>query len=272
MTHKKFEKLMLEAFYEELPPDERTRFQDHLNTCPQCAEIYGRMAATLRTMQKRQRPEPDEAYWNGYWSRLEPALGQESNSRKKRVHWIERLQDALHTERRLAYAFGAAALCVAAGIVIGRFVIQPEVPSRRMATNELLDQHPDSVRIEQAKRTAEYLDRSRTLLLGIINVDTAGAGAPGADLSKQKAVSRELVNEARVLQADLKGSDQAQLRMLVSELEVIMLQIANLEARYAYPAIQMVRNGVDRSAILLKINLEQMQMDTRVKKDGKPNS
>ena len=271
MTHKKFEKLMLEAFYNELPAEEKTRFQGHLDSCPQCGEKYARLTTMLQTIRERHHPEPDEAYWNSYWSRLEPALRSEIESKKQRIRgnrWIETFQDFLGPRRRLVYALGVATLCVAAGIVIGRFMIQPGVPLQQLTTIDRPGLPPDNV--ATVNRTAAYLDRSRTLLLGIINSDTTGAG--GVDLPKQKTVSRELVNEARVLQAGLKGRDQAQLRRLVSELEVIMLQIANLEVRTDDPAIQIIRNGVDRSAILLKINLEQMQMETHVTKDGKPNS
>ena len=153
-------------------------------------------------------------------------------------------------------------------MILGRFFMQPDSTPVR-ASNEA---QSISSKVEDVKRAGQYLDRSRTLLLGIINIDTADVGKTGVDLSKQRAVSRELVNEGRVLETSLNSPDQAQLRMLVSELEVLMMQIANLEARNNSPAIQIVRNGVERSAILLKINLEQMQMDTPDEKSEKPNS
>jgi len=49
------------------------------------------------------------------------------------------------------------------------------------------------------------------------------------------------------------------LRLLVSDLEVILLQIANLESEHNLSTIEMVQSGVDRRGILLKINLEEMR-------------
>ena len=49
------------------------------------------------------------------------------------------------------------------------------------------------------------------------------------------------------------------LRALIDDLEVILLQIANLEAEHDVPAIELVRSGVDRRGILLKIQVEQMR-------------
>ena len=60
---------------------------------------------------------------------------------------------------------------------------------------------------------------------------------------------------------------QNQIYNLISDLEVILLQIANLESEYNLPAIEMVKNGVDRKGILLKINIEEM----RKYKSAEPN-
>ncbi|MBT8400870.1 MAG: hypothetical protein KJO98_10365, partial [Rhodothermia bacterium] len=63
--------------------------------------------------------------------------------------------------------------------------------------------------------------------------------------------------------ADLKPSlEDARMRRLhelVSEIEMIMIQIANLEAEYDMPAVDMVREGVERKGLLFKINVEEMR-------------
>jgi hypothetical protein len=46
---------------------------------------------------------------------------------------------------------------------------------------------------------------------------------------------------------------------LITDLELILLQIANLESEYNIPEIEMVKSGVDRRGILLKINIEEMR-------------
>jgi hypothetical protein len=270
MTHRKFKKLMVEAFYGELLPQEKELFDSHVRVCSECAEIHKRVAATLGVMHQRQRPEPDKAYWGGYWTRLESQIRRDAVAPRKSF-WLDRLQILIRLEPKIAYAAGAAILLVAFGIAVGRFMMQPSF-QQSFTSGE--SSSPAALKVEQVKRAEEYLDRSRTLLLGIVNFDTTGTSGRVVDLSRQRRVSRELLSEAHALQAELKGPDQARLRKLVSDLEVIMLQIANLEEQYDYPAIEIVKSGVDRSALLLKINLEQMQMDKRTPqpKTEKPNS
>jgi hypothetical protein len=80
------------------------------------------------------------------------------------------------------------------------------------------------------------------------------------------------VAESGQLQADLEGPDQQRLRELVADLEVILLQIANLEAQHDMPGIEMVQHGVERSAILLKINLEEMRLNVKQQNGEKPKN
>ena len=48
------------------------------------------------------------------------------------------------------------------------------------------------------------------------------------------------------------------LKVLVEELETILIEIANLEEQEDLPDIELIRDGVDRKGILLKINIHQM--------------
>jgi anti-sigma factor RsiW len=106
-------------------------------------------------------------------------------------------------------------------------------------------------------RTTRYLERSKVLLLGLVNLEPAQEAV--LDLSSRQTVARELVREAGTLKTELSQADQALLRTLVADLELILMQIANLEAGIDVPAIELVKSGVDRRAVLLKINLAEMQ-------------
>lgn len=79
------------------------------------------------------------------------------------------------------------------------------------------------------------------------------------DLYHLKHVSRQLVQEAEPLRVQLTQPEQQPLRELISDLEVILLQISNLEAKQDLPGIDLVRSSVNRKAILLRINLEEIQ-------------
>ena len=82
-------------------------------------------------------------------------------------------------------------------------------------------------------------------------------------LSHQKQISQQLVKEADLLKQQLKNPAQHRLRELIIELEVILLQIANLETTNDLTGIELIKSGIDRNGILLKINLEEMKESNR---------
>lgn len=116
-------------------------------------------------------------------------------------------------------------------------------------------------------RAERYLDRSKVLLLGLVNLEPEAQDPALFNLSRRQEVARELIDESDALKDELADGDQRLLRALIEDLEVILLQIANIEAGHDVPAIEMVKSGVDRRAILLKINLTEMR---RTETGGQP--
>jgi len=102
-----------------------------------------------------------------------------------------------------------------------------------------------------------YLERSRNLLLGVTNLDAEQAAA--TDLSRPQKISRELYDQGNTLTVALNEPSQQQLRQLVQQLQVILLQLANMQVGGGTPAVELVRQGVDSRSILLKINLEAIR-------------
>ncbi|NND72274.1 MAG: hypothetical protein HKN43_11935, partial [Rhodothermales bacterium] len=112
-------------------------------------------------------------------------------------------------------------------------------------------------------RTDRFLDRSKVILLGMVNMDLTETGADDVDLSQTRLVAHELVKESGPLRGELEEADQQRLMTLIDDLEVILLQIANLEEDADIPAIEMVKDGVDQRAVLLKINVSEMRSTQR---------
>ncbi|MCK7483001.1 MAG: hypothetical protein M0C28_42195 [Candidatus Moduliflexus flocculans] len=67
----------------------------------------------------------------------------------------------------------------------------------------------------------------------------------------------------RRLRRSLSARDQKRLRALVGELEVIMMQIANLGSGQDAEGIELVKQGVDARGIFLKIDLDRLGRDAR---------
>jgi hypothetical protein len=75
-------------------------------------------------------------------------------------------------------------------------------------------------------------------------------------------MSRELVNEASGLRVDLKAAKERRLERLIGELEMILVQLANLKAEADLPSIEIIKAGAELKDILFKINLSEMRRDS----------
>jgi len=82
--------------------------------------------------------------------------------------------------------------------------------------------------------------------------------------------AKALVREASTLRDDLPGGDNRRLRELVTELQLVLREIANLESQNDQKAVQIIRNRVDREGVLLKIDVEQMRDQNDTTKKATP--
>jgi len=260
---------MVEALFGELAPGDRTAFDAHLAKCPACAAEFKDMSALLEVMDQRVRRDPGPEFWDGYWDRL-AARPEAADIRAIRPERIRRFHPFGWAP---AWAFQAAAavVLVAAGIAIGRMVfVKPperaagEMPSASATAAAVV---PASASVLRAR---DYFDRSKRILLAMVNYDPETQDAYGLDLPLQKKLSRELVNEAGDLKGSLKSPSERRLRDLIADLETILLQIANLESEQDLTAVELVKQGVDRKGVLLKINLTEMGRSGRKPSEPAP--
>jgi hypothetical protein len=115
-------------------------------------------------------------------------------------------------------------------------------------------------------RAREYIERSQVLLLALVNSGAADSTRAGtADFEVQRKRADMLVSEAAVLRDDLPGGDNRRLRELVTDLQMILREIANLESQNDLDAVEIIRNRVDREGVLLKIDVEQMRDESPAK-------
>jgi hypothetical protein len=245
---------MIDALYGELGPTEKERFDEHLRSCPDCASAYSALEATLRVMDQRERPDPGPAFWDGYWDRLSRRRVWEEAGEAPRTSLGTRLVRALSGIPRWSYQAAGAVGLLLVGILIGSRLITPPAPVPTAAVSA------PSGAVVQA---ANYIERSKVLLLGLVNYDAATEDAYAFDLGRKKTMSRELAAEAPAIRGALNERGQKRLRDLVSDLEIIMMQIANLGSGQDVEGVELIKQGVDRRGIFLKIDLDRMGRDAR---------
>ena len=251
---------MAEALYGELGPAEKESFDRHLRDCPDCASEYAALEATLRIMDKRERPDPGPEFWNGYWGRLSKRMLWESIEEGRSPSLAARLFRPFARLPRWSLQAAAAAALLLLGILVGsRLIPRPEGP-RAVAAGPAAATSAPSSAVAQA---GSFIERSKVLLLGLVNYDPATQDPYALDLDGKKAVSRTLAAEAPALRGALKGPGQRRLRELVADLEIILMQIANLEAGQDLDGVDLIKQGVDRKGIFLKIDLDRMGREAR---------
>ncbi len=240
-----------EALYQELEEDARVRFEGHLKDCPSCAAEFEKMKSTLKIMDQRLRREPGQQFWDGYWTKLASKL-QEEEQRKRRT-------SPLVLFPKWTYQAAAAVVLVVLGIFLGRaFFNSPSPRIQQVAGKEA----------ENVLRAQNYFERSKVVLLALVNFDPKAKDPYGLNFPEQKKVSRELVQEAGYLKIQFSDPSQKRLRELVTDLEVILLQIANLEQQQGLAAVELVKRGVDERGILFKINLSEIARDSQRNKEA----
>ena len=146
-----------------------------------------------------------------------------------------------------------------AGIFIGYLIFrQPDTPV------EISDSGNKNIHLASLnKKTADVLEESKVLLLGIVNLDTPLDGSQKIDFSFQKKISHDLLLQTADLKEQLVKVKNRRMVSLLDDLELILMQIANLEEDFDLPAIEMVKQGAENQSLLFKINMERLLMDAR---------
>ena len=251
-----FKKRFVEALYGKLAAEDRKSLEDHMTSCPKCASEFESLSRTLKIMDRHDIPDPGPAFWDGYWDRLERRLEREAPARIPGKAFLS-------FAPKWAWTAASAVILLAAGAAIGRFFLsRPSsiIPTASRGSASPVSYASHDALIDGASR---YLDRSKVLLVAMVNRDAADDPA-ALDLVRQKRVSDRLVKEAAVLKrspAWNEGPEDRRLARLISDLEVILLQIANLEAESDPAAVDIIKFGVQSQGLIFQINLGQLRLE-----------
>ena len=223
---------------------DRPLLLEHLRTCKACSEAFDRLQSIVAVTSNKS--DPGEAYWDNYYAQLSSRMDEVG----AQVPFSSRL---VALTPRWALQVAAAVILLVSGVLIGRITLTGDSSSQQLAVAE--STRPTPVQ----ERAYSYLDRSKTLLLGVVNFDTSEDDPSTLNLDRRRSMAGSLIQEASLLQADLSAADERRLSDLIADLEIILLQIANIESTYDLPEIEMVQSGVHRKAIMFKINIESMR-------------
>ena len=252
---------MVEAYYEELSAVRRKEFTRHLERCESCRREWKALQEELSLLDNPVAEEPGREFWESYTYRVLEKIKKEAHTdapRTEKAGILTRFRDLFPPLPHWSLQAAAAVSVLVIGIFIGRQLGNHSGPAAPFV-------HEDNPQLRMTatqQRADSFLERSKLLLLGFVNFDPETEDIYTLNLPLQKKLSRKLVSESADLKELLDNPAQARLRSLVSDLEVILMQIANLESEQDLSAVAMVQSGVDTRGILFKINLEHMKKTT----------
>jgi len=247
----KYLETLTDGSFFEMPDKAQKEFEESMEK--DCLHTFKKMKSTLQVMDQQRIPDPGEEYWQKYWNGLEERLNK--NKSGNIISWA---------------ALMRIAAILLTGIFIGYLVFSPgNVIDDKIVTND-----SDIKRTSLNKKTAELLEDSKILLLGIVNMDTPGVNdSEKIDFSFQKKISSNMLLHTADLKQQLSKTKNRRIVSLISELEMILMQIANLEDDFDLPAIEMIKQGAENQSLLFKINMERLLMEAKdEQKSVKQNS
>jgi hypothetical protein len=266
-THRTIQKNLYDYLRDELSAEDRRAIQAHVKSCAECSgELESMRKAMDLLTQKAQRPSEhrSELYWQHFAEKVERRIQTESIEEEPHS-FVGRLLDLL-VEHRKPFSFGFASALSLLVLAFAVWSLWIKAPAPDQIASDAAGQRRVQVNIQKAAmevRAADYLEQSKVLLIGIMNTDTKSLVGSKSLLQRQREMSRTLVRESQEISSGLTDPSQQRLRELVSDLGLILVQIANLETEHGVQGVEIVKGGVERNSLLFKINLEEMQRATQ---------
>ena len=240
---KKIQHEFFNAYYNQIEKDKKLMFIDHLKSCAKCADEFSKYKSTLEIMKQYKRPEPGNEFWNMYWENLKPQL---IAKRVSPLSWIKETLTSISIHVRPVYAYaGTAILFLIIGIFVAKFFLQQPGIKEQTSLN---------VRQIAGRQNAEHLiQRAQVIFLGIMNNDT---NKP--IWAEEIRASNQLLKDTDSIKKELDPSTQLRLLTLISELEVLLMQIANIDSEYDPGTVELIRSSIKHQGILFKININEI--------------
>ncbi len=268
--HPTIQKNLYGYLKDDLSLRKRQAVESHLKSCERCAAELRSLREAMSLLDKQAvRPSGrrSDLYWQQFAQKVDQkiqlgAVDEESTSVVGRL-----LEMLMENRKPFAVGFASAlSLIMIALAVWGLWIKAPsseqlgsDIPSRQRANGP-------TVNVEKAvleTRAEEYLEQSKVILIGLMNADPRSFSKSGSVLQRQREISRQLVRESREITSRLTDPSQQRLKELISDLGLILVQIANLENGHDLQGVEIVRSGVEQNGILFKINLEEIRRVTR---------
>lgn len=258
---KKIKNMFDESFSHELDEDQKKDLANHLGQCKQCNKEYQNMTILLSLLKEKRPKEPRPDFFDNYWANLQNRLAKEGHFKERPGFSLKNLFLNLQSEYKWVLRSAATLVLIVMGIFIGRIFL----PSSGGPSYNSISSTTPALSAHLIQNTQDYIDQSKVLLLALINFDPATDEFYALNLSRQQQISKELVHRTAFIKDGLKDLRQQRLLELIEDLEIILMQIANLGSDPDIADVKMISEGATRRGILFKIQLSNLRKTKNIK-------
>ncbi len=238
----KIQSLFLDVLENQLDNEQKQNVQNHLDECQKCFQEFEALSRTFHSTKNLKRPEPGEMFWDNYWLNLQPKLTSHG-----RFSGIKNLFSQFSIEQYLRAGLVTAGALI---VILCLFVGGPRFQLSQVT-------QPPARQIKQIHQTAQtFLEKSKILLLSFANMEKMPSTSTNT-LKRQKELSQALLEQSVQFKEDLSSAEYQQMQDLMSDLEVVLLQIANLDSTCDVGSIELIQNSMQKRSLLFKITLKE---------------
>jgi len=241
---------LLLYLYDDLPPARRAEIVAHLEACDRCRQELESFRETLSAVDASGLLDAATHDAPGSWTALESRLELLADRPRRR----------LPVATRFLLRAAAIVLVAALAFIAGRRwdTLEPRLaglfPGGLRPVEALAP--PDRGRMEDqsalqvfSRRTNDYLDRSKLVLLEFANTEEA------LDSPALRQASRNLAQESKAAQRVAGEGADRRLEELVTELGHILLEISRLSGPRDTATINRIRADLDASGLLDRLEI-----------------
>ena len=251
------QELLILYLEDELDAQTRRDLETRLAIEPELEAELEELKALFGQVEETLPQEPDRQYWSNFYSRLQPKLEKKS--------LLEKFQDWMVPGHGMNYGRAAAALAtlvIAVGVMLYFTVLKHE-PQQKITITEVKIEKTESIMSQVVNK---HLDKSRLLLEEMVNIADSGENLEER-LEYTKLKGQRLLGINRAYQAAAKKKGNVELEQLLSDLELVLLEIANINIEDASYTIPSLKKVIRKKNLLIKIEIINLDEYTPLKRD-----
>lgn len=242
---------VVDYFFNELPTAQRAIFEDHLTHCALCQQHLQDLKVAGQAIKNYRRPAPDATLLDNYHRQLQQTFG--SPAMAGQWSWNNFIERVLRRPS-LAWRLAEATIILALGIVLGRIFFGQSV----IITTPQVTENISTSLFVAPSLLQNYLQETEMVLLDVDNLDPIADQMVIVNLI-QSAKYKYLIQKTLLLKELAQKSGDQQMIQLLSQVELILLELCNLEPSAGSETFLQLQQQLKEKRLLMQIKSLKQQ-------------